>query len=451
MVGSVLLVDADVDVLRSIGAVFEQAGFEVLRELSAEAALETYERLTPEVVLLEWPFDGGEGSDLLGSLVTRGATILLTTEDDQSQEAVRGLQQGAFGLLVRPVSPDQLVAVTSRAADYARLRRYTRALADEEKPHGGLESFGASSAMRKLAHEIGVLAKSDKTTVLLTGERGTEAKRVARLIHDLSPRADEPFVMIRCAGRTATELDSQLFGHEKGAHPEAERRHRGWFELVGRGTILLEGIEALMPVLQPKLLRVLETKTFRRMGGTRDIATDVRLIASTTRDIGPEADAGNFRKDLYYRLSVMELPIPPVRKRSVDDKGRLFDRLLASARHKLAHGSLELSPEALERFHEYEWKGGNAWEVENVLERALMLAIERGHESIEVGDLAGELRARSGFGDRRHTPMTLDELEKIQIERTLRTHSGNRTRSARELGISRATLINKIKRYNINV
>ncbi|NNG15989.1 MAG: sigma-54-dependent Fis family transcriptional regulator [Gemmatimonadales bacterium] len=451
MVGSVLLVDTDVDVLRSVGAVFEQAGYEVLRELSAEAALETYERLAPDVVLLDWPFEASEGHDLLELMVKRGATVLLTTESDDAGDAVRGMQQGAVGFLAKPLSTDQLVAVTSRAADHARLRRFVRALVDDLRPRGGVEVFGVSSAMKKLAHEIGVLAKSDKTTVLLTGERGAEARLVARLIHDLSPRAAAPFVAICCAGRTATELDSQLFGHEKGAHPDATRRHRGWFEVVGSGTILLEGIEALMPVLQPKLLRVLETKTFRRMGGTRDIAADVRLIASTTRDIGPEVDAGNFRKDLYYRLSVMELPIPPIRKRSADDRARLFDRLLSVMSERFPDGPTGFSPEALERLQEYEWKGGNALEVENVLERALMLAIERGHETIEVGDLAGELRARSGFGDRRHTPMTLDELEKIQIERTLRTHSGNRTRSARELGISRATLINKIKRYNINV
>ena len=451
MVGSVLLVDTDVDVLRSVGAVFEQAGYEVLRELSAEAALETYERLAPDVVLLDWPFDAREDHDLLDHMVKQGATVLLTTEGDETEVALRGIEQGAAGFLVKPLSTDQLVAVTSRAADDARLRRFARALVDDMRPRGGVEAFGVSSAMKKLTHEVGVLAKSDKTTVLLTGERGTEARLVARLIHDLSPRAAAPFVTVRCAGQTATELDSQLFGHEKGAHPDATRRHRGWFELVGSGTILLEGIEALVPVLQPKLLRVLETKTFRRMGGTRDIAADVRLIASTSRDIGPEVDAGNFRKDLYYRLSVMELPIPPVRKRTAEDRARLFDRVLFATRKKFPDGPTELSPEALECLQEYEWKGGNAMEVENVLERALMLAIERGHEIIEVGDLAGELRARSGFGDRRHTPMTLDELEKIQIERTLRSHSGNRTRSARELGISRATLINKIKRYNLNV
>ena len=451
MVGSVLLVDTDVDVLRSVGAVFEQAGYEVLRELSVEAALETYDRLVPDVVLLDWPFEATEDLDVLDHMVKRGATVLLMIEADDAEVAVRGMQQGAVGFLAKPLSTDQLVAVTARAADYARLRRFVRALADDTRPGGGVEVFGVSSAMKKLAHEIGVLAKSDKTTVLLTGERGTEARLVARLIHDLSPRAAEPFVTVRCVGRTATELDSQLFGHEKGAHPDATQRLHGWFELVGSGTILLEGIEALMPVLQPKLLRVLETKTFRRLGGTRDIAADVRLIASTTRDIGPEVDAGNFRKDLYYRLSVMELPIPPVRRRSADDRAGLFDRLLSATKERVPGGPTELSPDALERLQEYEWKGGNVLEVENVLERALMLAIERGHETIQVGDLAGELRARSGFGDRRHTPMTLDELEKIQIERTLRSHSGNRTRSARELGISRATLINKIKRYNINV
>ncbi|TFG53964.1 MAG: sigma-54-dependent Fis family transcriptional regulator [Gemmatimonadales bacterium] len=451
MVGSILLIDTDVDVLRACGGVLEETGYEVLRELSAEAALETYDRLEPDVVLLDWHFDGERGPRLLDQLVARGATIVLTTEPDSAAGAVHGLDQGAVGRLVKPVSAPELLALTARAADYTRVRRLEGACADKMRPLGGLEALGTSSAMKKLAHEIKVLGKNDNTTVLLKGERGTETRLVARLIHDSSPRVSAPFVAVRCSGRSATELDSELFGHEKGAHPTAVSRRRGWFELVGAGTILLEGIEALAPVLQPKLLRVLETKTFRRLGGTRDVTADVRLIASTSHDLGPAVDAGNFRKDLYYRLSVMELPIPPVRRRSPEDRSKLFAHFLAAARERYAEGPTEASEEALARLQEYEWRGGNTMEVANVMDRALLLAIERGHEIVEVGDLAGELRARAGFGDRRHTPMTLDELEKIQMERTLRSHAGNRTRSARELGISRATLINKIKRYNINV
>jgi len=451
MVGSVLLIDTDVDVLRACGSVLEEAGYEVLRELSAEAALETYDRLEPDVVLLDWHFDGDKGPRILERLVERGATVLLTAKPDDAAGAVQGLEQGAVGRLLKPVPAAELLALTARAADYTRVRRFEAACADSLRPPVGLDALGTSSVMKKLAHEIAVLGKNDKTTVLLKGERGTETGLVARLIHDSSPRASAPFVAVPCSGRTATELDSELFGHEKGAHPTATSRRRGWFELVGSGTILLEGIEALTPVLQPKLLRVLETKTFRRLGGTRDVTADVRLIASTSHDLGPAVDAGNFRKDLYYRLSVMELPIPPVRRRSPEDRRSLFAHFLAGARERYAGGPTEVSEEALARLQEHEWRGGNTMEVANVMDRALLLAVERGHEIVEVGDLAGELRARAGFGDRRHTPMTLDELEKIQIERTLRSHAGNRTRSARELGISRATLINKIKRYNINV
>ena len=451
MVGSVLLIDTDVDVLRSCGSVLEETGYEVLRELSAEAALETYDRLEPDVVLLDWHFDGANGPRLLKQLVARGATILVTTEPESTAGAVQGIEHGAIGRLRKPVSPAELLALTASAADYTRVRRLVRVCADQARPLGGLEALGTSSVMKKLAHEIAVLGKNDKTTVLLKGERGTETRLVAQLIHDSSPRASAPFVVVRCGGRTATELDSDLFGCEKGVHSAAVSRRRGWFELVGSGTILLEGIEALASVLQPKLLRVLETKTFRRLGGTRDVTADVRLIASTSHDLGPAVDAGNFRKDLYYRLSVMELPIPPVRRRSPEDRNKLFANFLAAARERYGEGPSEASEEALTRLQEYEWRGGNTMEVANVMDRALLLAIERGHEIVEVGDLAGELRARAGFGDRRHTPMTLDELEKIQIERTLRSHAGNRTRSARELGISRATLINKIKRYNINV
>lgn len=452
MAGSVLLIDADVQRLRSMGTALEKAGFEVLRELNADAALETYDRLEPEVVMLDFELPNGEegGASPLRDLIERRATVLLTASDNRSDNAVRGLEEGAIALLVRPVPDRQLVAAALRGADYTRQRRLASALLDATRTTGGLTALGGSASMKRFAHDVGVLAKSDKTTVLLTGERGTEMQNVARLIHDLSDRARAPFISVRCTGLSASELDSALFGHEKGAHAEASRRRIGWFEIAHGGTVLLEGIESLVPVLQPKLLRVLETKTFRRMGGTKDIAVDVRLIAATSRDIRPEVDTGAFRKDLYYRLSVMELRVPPLRDRSDEDRAALVSRFLEAARARFPGAPSDLSPEALDRLNAYEWKPGNTAEMRNAIERAMMLALDRGHEVIEIADLAGELRARAGLGDRRHTPMTLDELERVQIERTLRTHDGNRTRSARELGISRATLINKIKRYNIS-
>jgi two-component system response regulator HydG len=300
--------------------------------------------------------------------------------------------------------------------------------------------------MQDFAHQVALLAQSERTTVLLTGESGTGKGWVARMIHDLSPRARLPFVEVNFAGLNATILDSELFGHEKGAFTDAKDRKQGLFEIADRGTIFLDEIGDLAPELQPKLLKVLETKTFRRLGGTREITVDVRLIAATNKDLQAEVEVARFREDLYYRLSVMPLTLPAVRERSREDRLALITRIMSDLRKQLPDSPQSLSSEALDRLLAYPWPG-NVREMRNVLERALILG--RGQLQVSVEHLPGEFRARPGVGDRRHTPLSLEDLERQHIERTLKHHTGNRTRAAIELGISRATLINKIKRYNL--
>jgi transcriptional regulator with PAS, ATPase and Fis domain len=284
--------------------------------------------------------------------------------------------------------------------------------------------------------------------VLLVGESGTGKGWVARMIHNLSPRSKAPFVEVNAGGLSSTFLDSELFGHEKGAFTDAKDRKQGLFEIADHGTIFLDEIGDLAIELQPKLLKVLETKTFRRLGGTRELTVDVRLIAATNKDVSSEVESGRFREDLYYRLSVMPLHLPAVRDRSREDRLNLITRLMNDLKTQVPGGPAAISAEGLERMLSYGWPG-NVREMRNVLERALILA--QGKQEIAVEHLPGEFRARSGPGDRRHTPLTLDDLERQHIERTLRHHAGNRTRAAVELGISRATLINKIKRYSIPV
>jgi transcriptional regulator with PAS, ATPase and Fis domain len=284
--------------------------------------------------------------------------------------------------------------------------------------------------------------------VLLIGESGTGKGWVARMIHNLSPRAKAPIVEVNAGGLSATFLDSELFGHEKGAFTDAKDRKQGLFEIADHGTIFLDEIGDLAVELQPKLLKVLETKSFRRLGGTRELTVDVRLIAATNKDVATEVESGRFREDLYYRLSVMPLHMPSVRDRSRDDRLALISRLHNDLQSQVPGGPATISADGLERMLGYGWPG-NVREMRNVLERALILA--QGKPEIGVEHLPGEFRARAGPGDRRHMPLTMDDLERQHIERTLRHHSGNRTRAAVELGISRATLINKIKRYSIPV
>ena len=445
MADSVLLIDDDVDVLRAIGNAFERLGYEVTRELSGEAGLATFDRQRPEVVILDLRLPGMDGMEVLEALRKRGAAVILLTGQSDVETAVRAMQLGAENFLTKPVDITHLAAAAARVADKVRLRRVNETLL-----HGtsgrGLESLGSSGQMQDFAHQVSLLAQSDRTTVLLTGESGTGKGWVARMIHDLSPRAKEPFVEVNAAGLNSTFLDSELFGHEKGAFTDAKDRKQGLFEIADRGTIFLDEIGDLVPELQPKLLKVLETKTFRRLGGTRELTVDVRLIAATNRNLQAEVERGRFREDLYYRLSVMPLMLPAVRDRTREDRMSLVTRILGDLRKELPDGPPALSSEVVERLLAYLWPG-NVREMRNVLERALILG--RGQPAVSVEHLPGEFRARPGVGDRRHTPLSLDDLERQHIDRTLKHHGGNRTRAAAELGISRATLINKIKRYNL--
>jgi DNA-binding NtrC family response regulator len=446
MAGSVLLIDDDVDVLRSIGNYFERLGYEVTRELSGEAGMATFDRLRPEVVILDLRLPGMDGMEVLEHLRQRDAAVILLTGESDIATAVRAMQLGAENFLTKPVDMEHLAAATARVADKARLRRVNEALLVQSAPGHGLDSLGTSSGMQDFAHQVALLAQSERTTVLLTGESGTGKGWVARMIHDLSPRGRAPFVEVNCAGLNATFLDSELFGHEKGAFTDAKDRKQGLFEISDHGTIFLDEIGDLAPELQPKLLKVLETKTFRRLGGTREITVDVRLVAATNKDLQTEVEQQRFREDLYYRLSVMPLQLPAVRDRSREDRLALITRLMTDLRAELPDGPPTLSSEVLDRLLAYNWPG-NVREMRNVLERALILG--RGATAVSVEHLPGEFRARPGIGDRRHTPLSLEDLERQHIERTLKHHTGNRTRAAIELGISRATLINKIKRYNL--
>ena len=446
MPDSVLLIDDDVDVLRGIGNYFERLGYEVTRELSGEAGLATFDRVRPDVVVLDLRLPGMDGMEVLEHLRQRDAAVILLTGHSDVATAVRAMQLGAENFLTKPVDMAHLAAATARVADKVRLRRVNETLLGQSAAGPGLDSLGGSSAMQEFAHQVGLLAQSERTTVLLNGESGTGKGWVARMIHDLSPRAKAPFVEVNSAGLNATFLDSELFGHEKGAFTDAKDRKQGLFEIADHGTIFLDEIGDLAPELQPKLLKVLETKTFRRLGGTRELTVDVRLIAATNKNLQVEVEAGRFREDLYYRLSVMPLTLPPIRDRSREDRLALVTRLMSDLRVELPEAPATPSSEVLERLLAYPWPG-NVREMRNVLERAMILG--RGQPAISVEHLPGEFRARPGVGDRRHTPLSLDDLERQHIERTLKHHGGNRTRAAHELGISRATLINKIKRYSI--
>ncbi len=445
MTDSVLLIHDDPGLLRTIGARFEQASCEVLRELGGEAGLATLDRARPDAVCLAVHLADGV-PDLVRRLAGLEAMVVVFGEQVAPAVAARLLGAGASRIVETAADPELLVAVARNAAAEGRRRRVADFLHRAGSPRFGADSLGASPAMRQLAHQIGLLAQSERTTLLLTGETGVGKAWAGRLIHDQSVRVGRPFLQVRLASLNPSYLESHIFGHEKGAFVEATERRRGLLELADGGTLLLREIADLPAELQPKLLRVLETKTFRRLGGTQDLSVDTRLMVTTRRELAGEVEAERFRQDLFYRLSVMPFAIPPLRERTVEDRNALVAAIHGECKVIYPDGPQAISPEALGRLLDYPWPG-NVREMESVLERGMIIA--KGQIVIGVEHLPGEFRARPGIGDRRHTPMSLDVLEHQHIERTLRYHGGNRTRAAKELGISRATLINKIKLYGI--
>lgn len=445
MTDSILLIHADAEALRAMGSHLEQLGYDVTRELNVEAGQLTSARVLPAVVILHHDLAGGAGFPRIEAFRSReAAVILLAPEGEEASR--RGLEAGAELTIPAAASLPLLAAATARATERIRARRAAATLMQRGMAAPGVALLGSHSPMREIVQQIGVLAQAERTTVLLMGEQGVGKGYVARLLHDLSPRARQPFLQLRCAGHSPTELESILFGHDKGAFPGATARRQGLLELGAGGTVLVHDIADLPMELQPKLLRFLEGRTFRRMGGTRDLQVDTRLLVATERRLPAEVEAERFREDLSFRLSGVILELPPLRDRAPEDRDALITRIHLDLLNEVAGSPPVLAAEARERLAGYEWRG-NMRELRSVLDRAMLLA--RGQPVLGIEHLPGELRARPGIGDRRHTPMSLNEMEKLQIDRALRYHGGNRTRASKELGISRATLINKIKLYNL--
>ncbi|HEU4557471.1 MAG TPA: sigma-54 dependent transcriptional regulator [Longimicrobium sp.] len=445
---SVLLIDDEPAVVRVLARFFERQEWEVYQALSGEDGVRTFDAQRPDLVVLDVNLPGLSGLQTLEILVARGATVMMLTGHAEVNTAVEAMQLGAESFLTKPVDFVHLQQAAERAVEKVELRRANELLTERMEERSRQAVLGASPRMQELARQVELVASSPHTSVLLLGDSGTGKSFVAQMIHARSPRHRGPFVEINCAGLSATFLDSELFGHEKGAFTDAKEMKRGMFEVADHGTLFLDEIGDLAPELQPKLLKVLETRTFRRLGGTREIEVDVRLVAATNRDLHGDVKAGRFREDLYYRLSVFPLTIPPLRERSKDDVLELVRASLRDLHRRHPHSPAELSAKALDLLVGYAWPG-NVRELRNALERALVLA--RGADRINPEHLPEQLRAPGAPKAQRQDweVLTLEEVERRHIERTLHLTGGNRTLAAEKLGISRATLHAKIKEYGL--
>jgi DNA-binding NtrC family response regulator len=447
---SLLLIDDDAEILGVLGRFFERKGWDVLRAAEPRGAAAIYERERPDLVLLDVNLPGMTGLQLLDLLRARDpdATVLMLTGMTDIATAVEAMRLGAENFLTKPVELAHLEAAVERALEKVELRRRYRFLAERQSEVGGLAPLGSSAEMREVARQIELLAASD-STVLLLGETGTGKGWVAHMLHSMSGRAAAPFVEINCAGLSATFLDSEIFGHERGAFTDAREQKRGLFEVAHTGTFFLDEVGDLAVELQPKLLKVLEKRKFRRLGGTREIEVDVRLIAATNRDLESAVRSGSFREDLYYRLAVLPIRLPPLRERGRQEIADLAFRILQDLCRRSGRGPHVISREALDLMAQYAWPG-NIRELRNVLERVQLLAAAA--DEVRAAHLPQEIRGGQAatYAGTDEAELTLVELERRHIARVLAQHGGNRSRAARALGISRATLYEKLDRYGLD-
>jgi len=451
----VLVVDDEVNIRESISRLFELEGIESSCAEDGAAAQALLSSEAYDAVVLDLRMPGMDGQELLDWIAAEGirSPVVMISAHGEIDDAVRALKAGAADYLTKPFDPDELVLRVRSAA--AARRSADLVEAGARTAPGASALVGESEAMRELRRTIGKAASAN-ATVLVTGESGTGKELVARELHARSPRAAEPFIAVNIGGIHAELMESELFGHEKGAFTGADARKAGLFELAGRGSLFLDEIGEMPLRLQVKLLRVLQERRIRRLGGSRDLPVEARFIAATNRDIEALVRSGSFREDLYYRLNVLRIEVPPLRER-LEDLPLLAGHLLSRIAARMGREPPELEGPALEALLAQDFPG-NVRELENELERATIYSTGGRLRAADLGLGPGRGAARESRSSRIPAPgaaasepagsaATMDEAERRAIEEALAAAGGNRTRAAEALGISRRSLLYKLKRY----
>jgi putative PEP-CTERM system response regulator len=444
---TLLLVDDEKNTREGLSRALRRSYRVILAE-SAMTALEILKEETPDAVLTDLKMPGMDGMTLVRRILAsdpKPVCILLTAYGDV-ETAVEAMKAGAYDFLTKPVNLDRLEVLLKRAIHSRRLEASNQRLQKELDSRYGLEQIiGQAPNMEEVFDTIRQVAPS-KATVLIQGESGTGKELVAHALHRLSPRAENPFVAVHCAALSDTLLESELFGHEKGAFTGAAERRKGRFELADGGTLFLDEIGEIEPATQVKLLRVLEERSFERVGGATPIEVDTRLLVATNRDLKRMVEEGTFREDLYFRLNVVQLTLPPLRDRR-QDVPLLLNHYL---RQFCKENSRELegfTPDALEALTRYSWPG-NIRELRNVVERMVVLA--RG-DKLTLRDVPAEVKEEgtSRPSGALKNATSMQQAEKQMIKQALVDQKGNRTRAAEQLGISRRTLHRKLHEFDL--
>ena len=457
----ILIVEDEKLIRMTLHERLRKAGYQVIEAENGRAGIERLREEGADLVLLDYRLPDINGVDVLreGREIQPDATFILMTAFSSVETAVEALKLGAFDYLTKPVNHDALLATIAKALETTRLRREVRRLRDEQQGLYGIANIvGHSRPTQNLLTTIRKVAESSATTVMIQGESGTGKDLAAKAIHYASARADKPFMNITCSALPETLLESELFGHERGAFTDAKQLKKGLLELADGGTVFLDEIGDMPLSLQAKLLRFLEEKAFKRVGGSRDLHVDVRIIGATNKDLERAVRNGEFREDLYYRLKVIPIVLPPLSERR-DDVPDLVQHFLIQfgrAFKKPIHG---ITPEAMALLARYDWPG-NIRELKNVVERMVILSSK---PELDVIDLPEEIVHAASTAEVEDSDTTdgdaalelpaggtsLREMERRMVEQALERTQGNQTRAAKLLRISRDTLRYKMKKFGL--
>ena len=452
----ILLVEDKDSLRRVLCLTLENAGYSVTESADARAATQEISRAPHRLVLTDLRMPHGSGLDVLRAARAADPDIpvIVMTAYGSIDEAVQAMKDGAHDFLQKPVDSNHLLLLVERALEQARLRTENILLREEwSRRYGFPRIIGESEAIKRAVAETQRVSQTE-ANVLLLGESGTGKELFARAVHHLSPRRDKPFVAINCAAIPETLIENELFGHERGAFTGAGERRLGKFELASSGTVFLDEIGELPLAVQGKLLRAIEEKIIDRIGGRAPIPVDVRVVAATNKDLRRSSESGEFRRDLFFRLAVFPVEIPPLRER--DEDVVLLARHFAAQLGKEMRGrEATLSDASINALRGHTWPG-NVRELENAIERACILADSTVLEPSDLGLVKGSIDAPEAFDDLDMTG-TLAEIsdraarfvERRKITEALRSHDGNKTRAAETLGVSYKTLLTKIKDYEL--
>jgi len=449
---SILVVDDDEVMRQTLSDVLKKKGYAVFTAETGGHTLSSIKEQLFDLVLLDIRLPDMDGLDVLKGIkeIESDLMVIVMTAYSDVQTAVMAMKSGAYDYIDKPFELEELRILIQKALETQNLRNEIRQLRRQGKEkHQGTEIYGNSPLIKNVMELIEMISQTPRTSVLIQGESGTGKELAANAIHYRSKRASKPLMKINCSAIPENLLETELFGYEKGAFTDAKGTKKGLFELANGGTIFLDEIAEMKSYLQTKLLRVLESQNFMRVGGEREISVDVRIIAATNKDLSALVNAGQFRKDLYYRLKVMVIEMPPLGERGGDILP-LANLFIEENNKELGKNVTGISEAAKEYLLNYQWPG-NVRELKNIIERAMILS--NGNE-ILPDNLPIELRKgqMAGVGDQapdKIEDLALEIVEKKHIKDVLILMDGNKSKAARMLGISRSTLREKLKKYSI--